>query len=85
MSTRLSIPYVHLEMLKFGRIIAGEQLDVTIDSRKNIQMTGVSVSKKTSFDIKGEIMYDWTHETQITEGICGFQNNSLYCYMNSCL
>jgi hypothetical protein len=41
MSTRLSIPFVHLEMLKFNRIINGELLDVTIDSRKNIQMTGV--------------------------------------------
>jgi hypothetical protein len=76
---------VHLEMLKFGRIIAGEQLDVTIDSRRNIQMTSSNTSKKSSFDIKGEIMYDWTFETQITEGICGFQNNKLFCYMNSCL
>lgn len=64
------MPFVHLEMLKLGRIIVGEQLDVTIDSRKNIQMTGVG--RKTSFDIKGEIKFDWTHETQITEGICGF-------------
>jgi ubiquitin C-terminal hydrolase len=70
-------------MLKFNRLIAGEQLDVTIESRKNIQMTGVE--KKKSQDIKGDIRYDWTNETFITEGICGFQNNSLYCYMNSCL
>lgn len=70
LSTRLSIPFVHLEMLKFNRIIAGEQLDVTIESRKNIQMTGVG--KKSSFDIKGDIRYDWTNETKIAEGICGF-------------
>lgn len=46
-------------------------------------MTGVG--KKSSCDIQGEIKYDWTSETQVTEGICGFQNNSLYCYMNSCM
>ena len=57
-------------MLKFNKIIAGEQLDVTIESRSNIQMT--STSKKISRDIKGEIWYDWTSETKLTEGICGF-------------
>lgn len=70
LSTRISIPFVHLEMLKFNRIIAGEQLDVTIESRSNIQMT--STQSKKSMDIKGEIWHDWTSETKLTEGICGF-------------
>lgn len=83
MSSRFSMPFVHLEMLRFGRVIAGEQLDVTIDSRRNIQMTGVG--KKSQLNIEGDVRYDWTSETPMTEGICGFQNNSLYCYMNSIL
>lgn len=59
-------------MLKFDRIIQAEKLDVTIDTRRNIEMTRSNYSgqSKNVIEIKNGPEDDWTCDF-ITDGICG--------------